>query len=76
MGRHTQVWGEDASEYKPSRWLDEEGELIRQSQFKFHAFNGGARTCLGINLILDIILLESETDELHPSLFRTNSCHI
>lgn len=48
MSRDTEIWGEDASEFKPSRWIDENGELIRPSQYKFHAFNAGPRLCLGM----------------------------
>jgi cytochrome P450 len=47
MGRDVSVWGEDASEFKPSRWInkkskdsEEDSELIKVSQFKVHAFNG------------------------------------
>ncbi|GAA5902147.1 hypothetical protein JCM8208_002488 [Rhodotorula glutinis] len=52
MGRDTAVWGPDAAEFKPERWLDGEGSLKRESQYKFHAFNGGYRVCLGQNLAL------------------------
>lgn len=43
LGRSTEVWGRDASEYKPSRWIDEEGNVKKESQFKAHFFNGGYR---------------------------------
>ncbi|TNY20945.1 putative cytochrome P450 monooxygenase [Rhodotorula diobovata] len=52
MGRDTSVWGPDAAQFRPERWLDGEGALHRESQFKFHAFNGGYRLCLGQNLAL------------------------
>lgn len=53
MGRLTSVWGEDAKEYKPERWLDSEtGRLITVSSFKFNSFFGGPRSCLGMNLAL------------------------
>lgn len=52
LGRSTEVWGRDASEYKPSRWIDEEGNVKKESQFKAHFFNGGYRHCLGMNLAL------------------------
>lgn len=50
MGRSTDVWGPDAIEFKPSRWIDEAGELVKVSQWKGHWFNGGSRLCLGQNL--------------------------
>ncbi|KAM0788869.1 hypothetical protein ACM66B_002954 [Microbotryomycetes sp. NB124-2] len=50
MNRVPEVWGEDAAEFKPSRWIDEQGKLKNESQWKFHAFNGGYRLCLGQDL--------------------------
>ncbi|KAK3829341.1 MAG: cytochrome P450 [Benniella sp.] len=43
MGRDTSIWGPDAGEYKPERWL--KGE--KPPQAKFVAFHVGPRTCLG-----------------------------
>ncbi|KAF9438655.1 hypothetical protein BGZ76_006216 [Entomortierella beljakovae] len=43
MGRDTSIWGPDAVEYKPERWLT--GEKPPPS--KFVAFHLGPRTCLG-----------------------------
>ncbi|KAL0686547.1 hypothetical protein Bca4012_086224 [Brassica carinata] len=39
--------GEDASEFKPERWISETGVLRHEPSFKFLAFNAGPRTCLG-----------------------------
>lgn len=47
MGRMRFLWGEDAAEYKPERWLNGNGEYEPQSPFKFTAFQAGPRTCLG-----------------------------
>ncbi|XP_065864428.1 cytochrome P450 704C1 [Euphorbia lathyris] len=46
MGRMTYIWGEDAEEFKPERWLNN-GVFQPQSPFKFVAFHGGPRICLG-----------------------------
>ncbi|KAF8986427.1 hypothetical protein BGZ46_003534 [Entomortierella lignicola] len=43
MGRDTKLWGPDAREFNPERWL--KGEKI--SPAKFPAFHAGPRTCLG-----------------------------
>ncbi|KAF9186133.1 hypothetical protein BGZ51_005631 [Haplosporangium sp. Z 767] len=43
MGRSTAIWGYDAKEYKPERWLSGE----KPSSAKFVAFHHGPRTCLG-----------------------------
>nr|UHB15518.1 cytochrome P450 [Paris polyphylla] len=46
MGRMTYLWGEDAEEFRPERWL-ENGTFRPESPFKFIAFNAGPRICLG-----------------------------
>uniref|UniRef100_A0A7N0UY42 Cytochrome P450 n=1 Tax=Kalanchoe fedtschenkoi TaxID=63787 RepID=A0A7N0UY42_KALFE len=46
MGRMTRVWGEDAEDFRPERWI-ENGTFQHQSPFKFIAFHGGPRICLG-----------------------------
>ncbi|EGG04372.1 cytochrome P450 monooxygenase [Melampsora larici-populina 98AG31] len=50
MARDPSIWGDDCAEFKPSRWIDEAGKLKQYSQWKFHAFNGGPRICLGMHL--------------------------
>ncbi|KAM7266513.1 hypothetical protein ACFE04_004410 [Oxalis oulophora] len=47
MGRMKYVWGEDAEEFKPERWLDDKGVFRQESSFKFTAFQAGPRICLG-----------------------------
>ncbi|XVE66350.1 hypothetical protein DITRI_Ditri08aG0073300 [Diplodiscus trichospermus] len=46
MGRMEAIWGKDCREYKPERWL-KDGRYISESAYKFTAFNGGPRLCLG-----------------------------
>ncbi|KAK4418740.1 cytochrome [Sesamum alatum] len=46
MGRMAYVWGDDAEEFKPERWL-KHGTFQPESPFKFVAFNAGPRICLG-----------------------------
>ncbi|KAF9378734.1 hypothetical protein CPC16_011157, partial [Podila verticillata] len=43
MGRDEQIWGSDAKEYNPERWMTGE----KPSSSKFVAFHLGPRTCLG-----------------------------
>ncbi|KAG0342969.1 hypothetical protein BG000_010862 [Podila horticola] len=54
MGRNKKVWGEDAEQFVPERWLvpDPEncasfGKFKPESQHKFVSFNAGPRLCLG-----------------------------
>lgn len=46
MGRMAYIWGEDADEFRPERWV-EDGVFRGESPFKFTAFQGGPRICLG-----------------------------
>jgi fatty acid omega-hydroxylase len=50
MGRLVGVWGQDARQFCPERWLTETGDLKRMSQGQWPAFHGGPRVCLGQNL--------------------------
>ncbi|KAK3950974.1 cytochrome P450 [Pseudoneurospora amorphoporcata] len=47
MQRSKLTWGEDADEFKPERFLDENNKLISRSPSEFPVFYGGPRTCLG-----------------------------
>ena len=46
MNRSQLIWGKDADDFKPERWL-EEGRLISKTSSEYPVFNGGPRTCLG-----------------------------
>lgn len=46
MGRMEAIWGKDCREYNPERWL-RDGRFMGESAYKFAAFNGGPRLCLG-----------------------------
>lgn len=46
MGRMEGIWGKDCREYRPERWL-REGRFMSESAYRFTAFNGGPRLCLG-----------------------------
>ncbi|XP_061347238.1 cytochrome P450 704C1-like [Gastrolobium bilobum] len=47
MGRMKFIWGDDAEEFRPERWLDHNGIFHPESPFKFTAFQAGPRICLG-----------------------------
>ncbi|PKA47690.1 Cytochrome P450 704C1 [Apostasia shenzhenica] len=46
MGRMSFLWGDDAEEFRPERWI-EKGTFQAKSPFKFVSFNAGPRICLG-----------------------------
>ncbi|KAI9004477.1 cytochrome P450 [Hyaloraphidium curvatum] len=50
MGRSKRIWGPDAKEFRPERWIDEQGKLKREDSFKYPAFNAGPRICLGMDM--------------------------
>ena len=45
--RRKDIWGEDALEFRPERWLEEGG--FRPGPFEFFPFGGGRRACIGPN---------------------------
>ncbi|KAL6842290.1 hypothetical protein ACP4OV_027938 [Aristida adscensionis] len=60
LGRMESVWGEDCHEYRPERWLADDGggaKLRYVPSYKFLAFNSGPRMCLG----KDIAIMQMKT---------------
>ncbi|KAE9401944.1 cytochrome P450 monooxygenase pc-bph [Gymnopus androsaceus JB14] len=48
--RDTEVWGEDAEEFRPERWLDLDSEKRDLVNKTFNPFSVGPRACVGRNL--------------------------
>ncbi|XVF73356.1 hypothetical protein PTKIN_Ptkin12aG0195000 [Pterospermum kingtungense] len=46
MGRLPYIWGADADNFRPERWL-KDGVFQPESPFKFISFHAGPRICLG-----------------------------
>lgn len=44
--RRKDIWGEDALEFKPERWLDGK---FKPGPFEYFPFGGGRRACIGAN---------------------------
>lgn len=47
LNRSVDLWGEDAEQFRPERWLDDDGKFAGRSAWDFPVFNGGPRACLG-----------------------------
>ncbi|KAI3463624.1 hypothetical protein Pfo_020287 [Paulownia fortunei] len=47
MGRMENLWGKDRLEFRPDRWLDENGVVKTVSPYKFPVFQAGPRVYLG-----------------------------
>lgn len=52
MGRMERIWGSDCMEFRPERWLDEDGVFVQECPFKYPVFQAGLRVCLGKELAL------------------------
>jgi cytochrome P450 len=74
MARNPRVWGPDAAEFKPERWIDAKtGELLSFPATKFFTFGAGPRSCIGMKLailnlrVLTANLLHRYKFEIDPS---------
>lgn len=47
MHRRKDLWGPDAEDFDPDRFLDERSKYLTSNPFIFLPFNGGPRICLG-----------------------------
>ncbi|KAL8137429.1 hypothetical protein V2J09_003430 [Rumex salicifolius] len=52
MARMKSVWGKDCAEFKPERWIAEDGGFKHEPSHKFFTFNSGPRICLGREVAL------------------------
>ncbi|KAJ9565669.1 hypothetical protein OSB04_001635 [Centaurea solstitialis] len=52
MGRMETIWGQDCLEFKPERWISEQGGIKHVPSHKFTAFHTGPRACLGKKISL------------------------
>ena len=50
LHRNTSVFGEDAAEFRPERWLDSSSEKLKAMERTNISFGGDSRTCPGRNL--------------------------
>ncbi|KAL5860545.1 hypothetical protein ACOSQ4_001841 [Xanthoceras sorbifolium] len=52
MGRIEEIWGKDCLEFKPERWISEQGRIVHLPSYQFAAFGAGPRTCIGKDIAL------------------------
>ncbi|GLJ20390.1 hypothetical protein SUGI_0370460 [Cryptomeria japonica] len=45
--RMESLWGKDALEFKPERWINKDGVCMKEWDYKYPVFNAGPRLCLG-----------------------------
>ncbi|KAH8659962.1 putative cytochrome P450 [Xylariales sp. PMI_506] len=64
LHRDPSVFGADADEFRPERWLDDDQQKIKMMNASMVHFGSGARTCLGKNISL------LEIYKLVPSFLR------
>ncbi|XP_017971964.1 PREDICTED: alkane hydroxylase MAH1 isoform X1 [Theobroma cacao] len=73
MGRMEFLWGEDCHEFKPERWITEEGKLKREAPSKFSAFLAGPRICPGKELSF-FLMKATATAVLHNYKVHVTEC--
>ena len=61
MHRREDLYGEDAAEFKPERWLDDADEKGLRVGWEYLPFNGGPRICIGRESTLTVL------DSLHKN---------
>ena len=64
MNLSTEVWGPDAREFRPERWMEASAEQLKNMKATMFQFGAGARTCIGKNVSL------LEVYKLVPSFLR------
>ncbi|XP_057815354.2 cytochrome P450 86B1 [Cryptomeria japonica] len=45
--RMESLWGKDALEFKPERWITEKGICMNENDYKYPVFSAGPRICIG-----------------------------
>lgn len=83
MGRSRHIWGQDADDFRPERWIDPKtDQLMFKSAFEFPVFNGGPRACLGKKMaellavyVIATLVWEYDFQEVHdqPSVVERKS---
>ncbi|KAJ6005165.1 hypothetical protein N7451_003109 [Penicillium sp. IBT 35674x] len=62
--RHCDLYGEDADQFRPERWLEATPEQLQKMENMNFAFGGGPRICIGRNIAM------LEITKFIPEFFR------
>lgn len=82
--RITSLWGPDAMEFNPDRWIDKDGKVSitgsATSQYSFGTFLHGPRSCIGQNFarmelkcLLSAMMLNFRFELMDPSIIDTEA---
>lgn len=72
LARRNDVWGPTSGHFQPQRWIDRaSGKLRPVSSYKFHAFSGGPRACVGTTIALNEmkVVLIAVVTSLHLEMY-------
>ncbi|PPJ56321.1 hypothetical protein CBER1_00626 [Cercospora berteroae] len=68
------IWGPDAAQFKPERWIDSSAEKLKEMDSMFMPFGLGSRTCIGrhisfleINKVVPMIVSKFDFELLDKS---------
>ncbi|RAH47808.1 cytochrome P450 [Aspergillus brunneoviolaceus CBS 621.78] len=64
----TTIWGEDATDFRPSRWIDDTGKVRSPPRGTFLPWSGGPRVCPGMKMS------QVEFVSTMATLFRSARC--
>ncbi|KAF5175176.1 Cytochrome p450 [Thalictrum thalictroides] len=77
LGRMESIWGKDCLEYRPERWIDENGKLNPVPLTKFFPFFAGPRNCVGkdlaftqMKLVIAAVLFNFHVELLEGEVIR------
>lgn len=65
-----EYWGPDPEVFRPTRWLDDAGQLITPAQGTFIPWSEGARVCPGVKMS------QVEFVATMATLFRSSKCEV
>lgn len=73
--RDKRVYGEDADEFRPERWLKADMEQLKEMEGSSLAFGAGSRVCIGKNISLMVMALPLSPLLPRASQRRVSHCN-